>query len=114
MGNTRSVLIRFDIEFYENVKRAAELRGMVFSEFVRLAASRLASEVYLEEGLELPDLAGWHMQSGGDFSEIRAAKDPNYKKRTLSDKINKAKEKAKKRLTNKREVDNEQIVQQRL
>lgn len=107
MGDTRTVQIRFNTGFYDSVSRAAELRGMVFSEFVRLAASRLTSEVCLEEGLELPDLAGWHMQAGGDFSEARAAKDPNYKKRTLSDKISKAKDKAKKRVSNKKEANNE-------
>jgi hypothetical protein len=114
MGNTKSVLIRFDIEFYENVRRAAELNGMVFSDFVRMASKDAAVGVYKAKGIELPDLSGWHLASGGDFSEIRAAKDPNYKKRTLSDKISKAEEKAKKRLTNKGEANNEQIGQQRL
>lgn len=101
MGNTKSVLIRFDVGFYENVKRAAELKGMAFSDFIRMSARESSFCVYRERGLEPPDLGGWHLSPGGDFSEIRAAKDPNYKKRKLSDKINKAKDKAKKRLTNK-------------
>lgn len=106
MGNTKSVLIRFDIEFYENVKRAAELKGMVFSDFVRMASRDAAVKVYIEKGVELPNLNRWHLSGGGDFSEIRAAKDPNYKKRPISDKISKAKDEAKKRKPDKKEAQN--------
>ena len=82
MGRGKPVLISFNEEFLGNLKAAAKLNGMKFSEFVRLSASLLAEKVYLEHGLKAPDLNGWHMEVGGDFSDARAAKDTNYKKRT--------------------------------
>lgn len=30
MGETRTVQLRFNTEFYDNAKRAAELRGIIF------------------------------------------------------------------------------------
>lgn len=94
-------------EFREAIEGAAKLKGMNLSNFIRYAVSDKAGEVYSCFGKKIPGvLVEWEMRAGGDFSEIRAAKDPNYKKRTLSDKINKAKEKAKKQPANKRDTSN--------
>lgn len=107
MGNLKAVCIMVSPEFREAIDGAAKLKGMNLSNFIRYAVSGKAAEVYSHFEKKTPDsLIEWEMKAGGDFSEIRAAKDPNYKKRTLSDKINKAKDKAKKRLTNKRDTSN--------
>lgn len=101
MGDTKSVLIKFDVEFYDSAKRAAGLDGMNFSEFVRRAIRDACVDVCNRNRISDMCLDKWHMEPGGDYSKVRAAKDPNYKKRTLSDKIDKAKKLAKER-TNKR------------
>lgn len=83
MGKAKSVLIAFDEEFLANLKKAAELKGMRFSEFVRKAAAEEAARIFLaygEDGDE--DWSAWRMNVGGDYSEARAAKGKNYKKRT--------------------------------
>lgn len=107
MGNLKTVCIMVSPEFREAIEGAAKLKGMNLSNFIRYAVSDKAGEVYSCFGKKIPGvLVEWEMRAGGDFSEIRAAKDPNYKKRTLSDKINKAKEKAKKQPANKRGTSN--------
>ena len=83
-------MMRFDAVFLERVKDAARLDGKTFSEFVRLAASRLAADVFDEHMQPVPDLNGWKLESGGDYSEARAKKDKNYRKRTVSDKVSEA------------------------
>lgn len=88
----------FDPQFYEYAVQAAALNGIVFSEFMRLAARDLTEKTFKERGLIVPDLSGWHMRPGGDFSEARAAKGGNYRKRvSLADKIDEAKTKVRKR-----------------
>lgn len=77
--------MKFDVKFYAGLRRAAELRNVSFSEFLRLGAAELARNVYRECGEDEPDLSGWHLQKGGDTSEARAKKDKNYKKRRTSD-----------------------------
>lgn len=98
----KKVLICFSGELYAGLKRSAEILGMSFSNFIRMTAAREAKSILEEYELDDQfDVEGWEMYGGGDCSVARAAKDPNYKKRTLSDKIDKAKQMAKER-TNKR------------
>lgn len=109
MGNVnKASCVMLNPQFYEFVSQAAMLRGVVFSEFMRLAARDLAEKTFKEHGLMVPDLSGWHMTPGGDFSEARAAKGGNYRKRSsLADKIDEAKTKMRKRRTvkgNKRDA----------
>ncbi len=108
MAKSITTSIVFDSQFLENARRAAELRGVVFSEFVRIAVRDLSERTYREHGEELPDLDSWHLVPGGDFSEARAAKGGNYRKRAvLADKIDKAKKEARVRRNvkgNKRDV----------
>lgn len=106
MGSSKLIPVRFDTEFYNNVKRAAELGGMNFSEFLRYSASRIAFEIYQENRIPYPDLNGWKMQAGGDYSEARAAKNPNYKKRNALKKIDATKEKAAKRKNKGKDIGN--------
>ncbi len=95
---TKATCVMLSPRFYESVAQAAAMRGLVFSQFMRLAARDLTEKTFSERGLTVPDLSDWHMKPGGDFSEARAAKGGNYRKRaSLADKIDEAKTKARKR-----------------
>lgn len=83
-------------EFRDAVEEAAKLSNMTLSNFIRCATSEKARLVFFDVQKDVPAaLSEWEKSAGGDFSEARAAKDKNYKKRTLAGKIDKAKAKAK-------------------
>lgn len=83
MGNRKVVSIAFEEEFLANLKKAAKLKGMCFSEFVRKSAADVANRVFFDYGEDDVDWSAWHMEGGGDYSHVRAAKDKNYKKKTI-------------------------------
>ena len=97
MARNTTMSTAFNPQFLKHIKSAAALRGIVFSEFVRLAARNLAEQTFREQGLAIPDLSQWHMKPGGDFSEARAAKGGNYHKRPKTDNASKTTPKVRKR-----------------
>lgn len=98
MGDGKKLCMSIEPRFYEVLERIAKEQNLTVTNLIRRAVSRDAISFVDNHppGFYTSDdrnaLESWEKFKGGDYSEIRAAKDKNYKKKTLAEKIDEAKE----------------------